>query len=122
MIRLTKDNFFRYALANYHNTTCKTLTEFEEEYNRFMLIKKLLNREDNSGVHLTLNHIITMYNVFERSACTAMLFFKTPEDMWYKLKTFLVFLNLMPDTIPELNIQCDDIKLCSKIIEELRKI
>jgi hypothetical protein len=51
-----------------------------------------------------------------------MLFFKIEESLWPQLVTFLVFLNRMPEEIPEFGIKLSDISLDEKIIAVLRKI
>jgi len=70
---------------------------------------------------LILNHIISFYNVFEYEAATRLLFFRVGEQYHSLLKTFLVFLNKMPDKINE-NLFSSDIYLDEKIIEILRDL
>jgi hypothetical protein len=70
---------------------------------------------------LILNHIISFYNVFEYEAATRLLFFRVGEQYHSLLKTFLVFLNKMPDKINE-NLYSSDIYLDEKIIEILRDL
>ena len=53
---------------------------------------------------------------------TKMLFYKIEEDLWPQLITFLVYLNRMPESIPEYGINLTDIKLDETIIAVLRKI
>ena len=70
---------------------------------------------------LILNHLISFYNVFENKAATRLLFFRVGEQYHSLLKTFLVFLNRMPDKITE-DLYSDGIQLDDKVIEILRKI
>ena len=46
--------------------------------------------------NLIINHFIVLYNIFG-DAATPMLFFKIDEDMWGTMKSFLIFLNRLPD-------------------------
>ena len=46
---------------------------------------------------LILNHIIVIYNVFEIFAANKMMFFKIDEDLWPSLKSFLIYLNYLPE-------------------------
>ena len=45
---------------------------------------------------LILNHIIVIYNLFGVDAATNMLFFKIDKKYWPQLKSFLMYLNVMP--------------------------
>jgi len=51
-----------------------------------------------------------------------MLFHKIDKDYWNILVTFLVYLERMPEEVPEFNIRLVDIKLDEQIINALRKI
>ena len=102
MIKLTNENFLMYAIKNYDNPSCTGLKEFDDDLKRLRYIKRLLGRYQATGEikeRLVINHLVVMYNVFGSAAATNMLFFKTQERFWPELKTFLVFLNYMPDTI-----------------------
>ncbi len=121
---LTKDNFIQYAIKSYDNPQCKTLEEFEEDVKKISLVKKVLNsdRYDAEYVRMTLNTIVYVYNVFETEPCTNMLFFKVRKEHWSRLKTYLVFLNHMPEEIPELDIVNSNIDIDLNIATELRLI
>jgi hypothetical protein len=51
-----------------------------------------------------------------------MLFHKIDESCWDTLVTFLVYLERMPESIPEFNIVASEIVLDETIIATLRKI
>ena len=122
--KLNDANFLIYAMHNYDNPQCHSLAEFEDDLKKFIYLKKLIYRYKNAGElreRLILNHIIVLYNIFGE-ATTKMLFYKIEEDLWPQLITFLVYLNRMPETIPELGITLSDIKLDETIIAVLRKI
>ena len=53
-------------------------------------------REGELKTHLLLNHFIILYNIFG-DATTPMLFFKIEKELWSVMKTFVVFLNKLPD-------------------------
>jgi hypothetical protein len=91
---------------------------------RFLYLKKLLSRYKNNGElreRLILNHIIVLYNIFGESA-TRMLFYKIDASCWDTLVTFLVYLERMPDAVPEFGIVTSDIMLDENIINTLRTI
>ena len=122
--KLNEANFLVYAMHHYDNPQCNSLNEFEDDLKKFIYLKKLIYRYKNTGElreRLIINHIIVLYNVFGE-ATTRMLFFKIEEALWEQLVTFLVFLNRMPEDIPEYGIKLSDIKLDEKIIAVLRKI
>ena len=122
--KLTENNFLLYAMHNYDNPQCHSVQEFEEDIKKFLYLKKLISRYKNNDElreRLILNHIIVLYNIFGDSA-TRMLFYKIDESCWDVLVTFLVYLNKMPEMIPDTGIKVSDIILDEKIIEVLREI
>jgi len=96
---LNEDNFQFFAVKNYENPQAITREDFEKDLNHFRYIKRLLKRYKSSGelkVHLLINHFIILYNIFG-DAATPMLFYKIEEELWAIVKTFVVFLNRLPD-------------------------
>lgn len=122
--KLNEGNFLIYAMHHYDNPQCHSLTEFEEDLKKILYLKKLLSRYKNNGElreRLILNHIIVLYNIFGEAA-THMLFYKVEEPFWDVLVTFLVYLERMPDAIPEYGIKLSDIILDETVIAKLRDI
>ena len=96
---LTSENFLLFAIKHYENPQAVTKEDFEKDLNHFKYIKRLLKRYKNTGelkAHLLLNHFIILYNIFGEGT-TAMLFFKIEEEMWEIMKTFVVFLDRLPE-------------------------
>ena len=96
---LTSENFLLFAIKNYENPQAVTKEDFEKDLNHFKYIKRLLKRYRNTGelkAHLLLNHFIILYNIFGEGT-TAMLFYKIEEEMWEIMKTFVVFLDKLPE-------------------------
>ena len=121
---LTNENYLMYALLHYDNPHCIDIKEYFEDVRKLKYIKRLFNRYKEDGVikeRLILNHIISFYNVFDFDAATRLLFFRVGKDYHSLLKTFLVYLNRMPDKINE-NLYSSDIQLDDKITEILRKL
>jgi len=118
MYELTDDNFFIFAMKHYDNPSCKGMDEFKDDLKRFSYVKRLLkkhNAGDGLKEKLIVNHLIIIYNLFGVEAATKMLFFKIDKQFWGKLKSFLLFLNVMPmDNMT--------IKQESKTLESLRNI
>jgi hypothetical protein len=118
---LNEENFLLFAIKNYENPSALTKEDFEKDLNHFKYIKRLLKRYTSGGelkVHLLINHFIILYNIFG-DATTPMLFFKIDSSMWSVMKTFIVFLDKLPD-YPKCYIH--DIEMDKKCIEELEKI
>ena len=91
-----------YMMRQYQNAQCISIDEYNDDVSRIKYIKRLLNRYGNTGElkeRLILNHIIVVYNVFGVDAATRILFFHIDEESWSVLKTFFVFLNVMPDKV-----------------------
>ncbi len=98
--KLTKDNIMMYAIQHYHNPSCEGMSEFNDDMKRFKYIKRLFRKYEETGIlkeRLLLNHIIVLNNLFGAEASSTLLFFKTDQDHWSALKSFLEFLNIMPE-------------------------
>lgn len=118
---LNEDNFLLFAIKNYENPQSITKEDFDKDLNHFKYIKRLLNRYMRDGelkVHLLINHFIIIYNIFGEAA-TPMLFFKIEKELWSSMKTFIVFLNKLPEYpkcyIHEIPID----EKCMKILQQL---
>lgn len=126
---LHEGNFLLFAAHHYDNTSCFDEAEFFEDLNRFKYLKRLFNKYEETGElreRLILNHLVILYNMFGPEPTTRMLFLKMKGFEKY-LKPFLVFLNMLPETvyaigIEGLDIQTVAIPLDPTIIEALRKI
>lgn len=119
------DNFVTYAMQNYINPHCVTIDDFRKDLDKISYLNKLFFRyyeKDDLNARLMLNHIIVLFNVFEPHACTEMLFFKTKDQYWSGLKTFLTYLSYMPEFVNSVNMSDSDIPIDSNIASELRKI
>lgn len=114
---LSEENFIFFAIKHYDNPSCKGMHEFEDDLKRFRYIKRLFKKYTaGKGLkeRLIVNHLVIIYNLFG-AAATKMLFFKVDKKHWPQLKTFLVFLNYMPE-------QETEIPLDSTVITALRRL
>jgi hypothetical protein len=123
---LNDKNYIRYAMKHYDNPS-GGIDEFEEDMARVVYLKRLFRKYHNCGIlreRLVLNHIITFFNVFGVEVATRLLFFRIEPELHYILKTFLVFLNYLPDGNPKFNLGIDivSIPLDKKIVNMLRRI
>jgi hypothetical protein len=121
--KLNDDNFLMFAMKHYDNPQCKNIDEFHEDMNRIKYLKRLFRKYKTSGVlreRLILNHIIIFTNVFGVEAGSRLLFSRIEEDLHTFLKTFLVFLDSLPNSIPETDLVM--IPLDRRIITKLREI
>jgi len=125
---LTDDTFVMFAMKNYNNPGCRGLKDFNDDLKRLRYIKRLLGRYRLTGEvkeRLILNHLVVFFNVFGVEGATRLLFFKIQPDLWPELKTFLVFLNYMPNLVPVqggLHMPESEIPLDQNLVEILRKI
>ena len=111
-------------MQHYDNPQCHSREELEEDLTSFLYPKKLRSRYKKDGElreRLILNHIIVLYNVFGKSA-TNMMFYKIDKSCWDSLITFLVYLERMPEELPNYSIKLSDVKLDEQIISMLRNI
>ena len=124
---LNEKNFLLYAMQHYENPQCVEVEEFNDDLKKIKYIKRLFNQYAIEGVlkeRLLLNHIIVFYNVFSVEAATRILFYKLEEDVWPMLKTFLFYLNFLPDKIESINgrtILTTEIPMDQGIVDSLRK-
>jgi hypothetical protein len=96
---LNEDNYILFAIKYYDNPQAVTQEDFFEDLNRFKYIKKLLRKYVKSGdlkTSLLINHFIIVFNIFNEAALP-LLFYKIERELWSPLKTFLMFLNRIPD-------------------------
>ena len=125
---LNDDTFLMYAMREYNNMQCTDIEEFYDDLKKIKYIKRLFNSYKNNGQlkeRLILNHLIIFYNVFTLQAGTRILFYKIEKDFWPMLKTFLIYLDRMPDKIDSVRgeiIRTSDILLDDGIITRLRTI
>ena len=124
---LNEKNFLLYAMKYYDNPQCVEVEEFNDDLKKIKYIKRLFNQYALEGVlkeRLLLNHIIVFYNVFSVEAATRILFYKLEDQFWPMLKTFLFYLNFLPDKIESINgktILTTDIPMDQGIVDSLRK-
>ena len=117
--KITTDNVLLFALKHYDNPQCEGEKEFYDDMKRFKYIKRLLKKYSQDGIvkeRLLLNHIIVINNVFCPEAASTLLLFKIEPEFWPQLKSFLVYLGMLPEN--ELREIDDD----EKITEVLRKL
>ena len=125
---LNEGNFLMYSMKEYNNIQCIDIEEFYDDLKKINYIKRLFNIYLNDGQlkeRLILNHFIVFYTVFPIQAGTRILFYKIEEQFWPMLKTFLIFLDRMPDKIESIRgktILATDIKLDEGIVTRLRTI
>jgi len=126
--QLDETNFLLYAARCYDNPQCYETYEFQEDLNRFKYVKRLFRRYNEDGdlkERLILNHLVVLNNVFGPNA-PRMMFMKM-RGYESQLKTFLLYLNLMPESIEKIGIDCrtiynKDIPLDENIIARLKKL
>ena len=96
---LNEKNFLLFAIKHYENPQAVTKDDFDKDLNHFRYIKRLLKRyklNNDLKLHLLINHFIILYNIFG-DAATPMLFFKIDRELWGMVKTFVVFLDRLPE-------------------------
>ena len=90
-----------YAMKAYDRPNC-IMSEFKDDLKRFNYLKRLFLRYrkyDEMREQLVINHLVVLYNVFGPEVATRMLFFKMSKEDYSALKTYLIFLSIMPDKV-----------------------
>lgn len=96
---LNEGNYLLFAIKFYDNPQAVTKSDFDDDLKRIKYIKRLLRRYKNTGelkVHLILNHLTVLFNVFN-DAAIPLIFYNLERDLWSYIKSFLVFLNRLPE-------------------------
>lgn len=124
---LSNENVMLYAAKAYDKPNC-IMSEFKEDMKRFNYLKRLFQRYRKLGEmreRLIINHLVVLYNVFGPEVTTRLLFFKLNTEDYSALKTYLLFLNYMPNIVRGIkgtNIHSSDISVDMSIAEVLRTI
>jgi hypothetical protein len=124
---LNNDNIMMYAMKAYDRPNC-IMSEFKDDMKRFNYLKRLFLRYRKIGElreQLVLNHLVVLYNVFGPEVTSRMLFFKMSKDDYPALKTYLLFLSIMPEKIRGIkghDITSSDIPVDNRIADILREI
>ena len=122
---LNNDNIMMYAMKAYDRPNC-IMSEFKDDMKRFNYLKRLFRRYrkvDELREQLVLNHLVVLYNVFGPEVTSRMLFFKMSKDDYSALKTYLLFLSIMPEKIRGIkghDIISSDIPIDTRVAEVLR--
>ena len=96
---LNENNYLLFAIKFYDNPQALTKEDFEDDLKRIKYIKRLLKKYKNTGVlktHLVLNHLTILFNVFN-DAAVPLLFYNLDRELWPTIKSFLIFLNRLPE-------------------------
>jgi hypothetical protein len=125
---LNDGNWILYAAKSYEKPNV-VMSEFEEDLQRILYIKRLLTKYYASGelkFRLIMNHVIVLYNVFGVESATRLLFYKFDEKDLTVIIPFLIFLNYLPDVVYGINgknVTTADFQLdqeCIKCLKVLR--
>ena len=117
---LNENNYLLFAIKFYDNPQAVTKEDFEDDLKRIKYIKRLLKRYKNTGVlktHLILNHLIVLFNVFN-DATVPLLLYNLEKDLWPAIKSFLMFLNLIPEYPPSTIHEIDEDQVCVTQLNE----
>ena len=118
---LNEDNYLLFAIKFYDNPQAVTKDDFEDDLKRIKYVKRLLKRYKNTVVlktHLILNHLTVLFNVFDY-ATVPLLFYNLERELWPYIKSFLVFLNRLPEyPKTEINTIEEDIE-CLKQLQSI---
>ena len=110
------DEIKELAYTYYQNETIYYPDEFEDDYKYFNLLKRQLNkisRENKQpNIHLALNHLITLTNVFAMRGIEKVLRRMLSDEQMKDCNSFLLYLNIIPEDRESVNIN-------PKILREL---
>lgn len=127
--KLDESNALLYAAKCYDNPQCFDTLEFYEDLNRLKYVKRLLNKYEEAGdlkERLILNHVTVLNNVFGTVGATRLLLLKC-KNQYPLIVPFLLFLNMMPDTVAGIGIEnttvrLSDVQMDQQIVKALRNL
>jgi len=118
-MELTEDNWELYASKQYSKNKFVTTYDFKSDCARFRYIKQLFRRyysDDELRERLILNHIIILGNVLGPKCTAEILMMLTDDIMKPIAKSFLVYLNYLPEDFYV------EVPLDSGIVDALRSL
>ena len=118
---MNEGNYLLFAIKFYDNPQAVTKDDFEDDLKRIKYIKRLLKRYKNTGelkTHLILNHLTVLFNVFN-DAAVPLLFYNMERELWPCIKSFLIFLDRIPEYPKTMMSTIHSDKYCSKQLQEL---
>lgn len=122
------ENYIIFA-AKYYWSIHYTTKEFISDLKRVTYIKRLILRYLKTGElqeRLILNHLILLFNVFDpQISVQKMLFLKHNKKCYSALKTFLLYLNYLPNELEvnsKLKILLTEIPVDMFIADKLRNL
>ena len=116
----SEDDFKACALKHYDNPLCFSKSEFVEDVKRFQYVSNLFEKYKKTKLineRLILNHLIILNNLFGHFTAIG-LFYKVSPSAWIYLKTYLLFLGLMPTELDP----TDRIQIDSELLQKLENI
>jgi hypothetical protein len=127
MENLTNENITLYIAKCYNSPNC-IMSELIEDVKHIKYIKRLFRKYKNNDVlneRLILNHIICLSNVFGVEPTVRLLFFRVNKKDYGILKTFLLYLEYMPDIVMGINgknIHTEEVPVDLVIANVLRRL
>jgi len=127
MIDLTPESVLIYAVKSYDKPTY-IKSELHDDLKHLSYVRRLFRRYHQYGElreRLILNHLVILYNIFGVEAATRLLFYHVRTEDHAILKTFLLFLNYMPERVVGIRgktILSVDLQVDPLVVDVLRRI
>jgi hypothetical protein len=99
---LTKDTFLIYAIKNYQNPHCTSITDFDQDCKRFVVARTLMRNYYKRGTlpphtfRLLLNHVVICTNMFGTEAAVKLFFYYCEEELWPCFVAIADHLSILP--------------------------
>lgn len=108
------DNNYDILVAKFYHGKYWTTEDLEADLKRIKYIKRLIGKyikRRQLNHRLILNHIIVLINVFGIEFATKLLFFKLGSEHYPAIKTFLLYLDQLPEYLMTVNGQTINTRL-----------
>lgn len=111
-------------MSNYTNSDCMGISEFTDDLAKMKYVKRLLKKYTRSKEIrpiLLLNHLVVLGNIFGPYPTSRMLFYKLESEIHSPLKTVLLYLNYIEDTMFFDDIYIENIPMDQRLADILKK-
>jgi len=104
MTILNKSNYIDYAKENYLGLRVINSDKFSSNLRTLSRVNTMLSANNPAKYRVLLNHLVILYNTFGITPTTRLLFLIVDDANHPALKTFIDFLGVSPENIPEVDL------------------
>lgn len=101
---LNKSNYIDFAKENYLGLRVINSDKFSSSLRTLSRVNTMISTNNPAKYRILLNNLVILYNTFGIIPTTRLLFLIIEDEHHATLKTFIDFLGVSPENIPEVNL------------------